>query len=314
MLDAGTAIGAVERDTGLSKDTLRVWERRYGFPQPKRDAFGERVYSAADVDKLRVIKRLLDRGHRPGKIIVLPLDELHRLAQEGGPKTRSKAAAGATGDVQRPDLDPYVDLVKAHQVGELRNQFGQAVLRHGLAQFVTAIIAPLNERIGEAWTRGYLQVFEEHLYTESVQAVLRNAITGIPASVRRPNILLTTFPQESHGIGILMAEAMLALEGCRCVSLGTRTPIGEIVLAAQAHQSDVLALSFSSSLAINAVLDGLAELRMRLPAGTEIWAGGTCEGLHRRPPAQVRTFRTLEAIAPAVAQWRAAHEPAANRT
>ena len=32
------SIAAVERDTGLSKDTLRVWERRYGFPSPGRDA------------------------------------------------------------------------------------------------------------------------------------------------------------------------------------------------------------------------------------------------------------------------------------
>ena len=38
------SIAAVERDTGLSKDTLRVWERRYGFPQPGRDGFGERAY------------------------------------------------------------------------------------------------------------------------------------------------------------------------------------------------------------------------------------------------------------------------------
>ncbi|MGZ8253883.1 MAG: MerR family transcriptional regulator, partial [Burkholderiaceae bacterium] len=61
-------IAAVERDTGLSKDTLRVWERRYGFPQPLRDANGERVYPQDQVDKLRLIKRLMDQGHRPGKI------------------------------------------------------------------------------------------------------------------------------------------------------------------------------------------------------------------------------------------------------
>jgi DNA-binding transcriptional MerR regulator len=38
------SIAAVERDTGIGKDTLRVWERRYGFPQPGRDSFGERSY------------------------------------------------------------------------------------------------------------------------------------------------------------------------------------------------------------------------------------------------------------------------------
>ena len=61
------SIAAVERDTGIGKDTLRVWERRYGFPQPGRDNFGERSYPLAQVEKLRIIKRLLDAGHRPGQ-------------------------------------------------------------------------------------------------------------------------------------------------------------------------------------------------------------------------------------------------------
>jgi hypothetical protein len=62
-------IGAVERETGLSKDILRTWERRYGFPAPARDANGERVYSAEQVDRLLRIKRLMDQGHRPGRLI-----------------------------------------------------------------------------------------------------------------------------------------------------------------------------------------------------------------------------------------------------
>ncbi len=62
-------ISAVERDTGLSKDTLRMWERRYTFPKPQRDPNGERAYTPGEVEKLRLIKRLMDRGYRPGKII-----------------------------------------------------------------------------------------------------------------------------------------------------------------------------------------------------------------------------------------------------
>ena len=63
------SISQVERDTGLSKDTLRMWERRYGFPQPSRDPFGERLYDAPQIDKLRVIKRLMDAGQRPGRLM-----------------------------------------------------------------------------------------------------------------------------------------------------------------------------------------------------------------------------------------------------
>jgi DNA-binding transcriptional MerR regulator len=302
------SIAAVERDTGLSKDTLRVWERRYGFPHPARDEFGERRYSAAEVDKLRVIKRLIDQGHRPGKIIELPLPELQHLARNGEAAKQARVAASA----ERPagasvDLDPYLELLKAHRIDDLRSQFAQAILRLGLAQFVLAIVAPMNGRVGDAWTRGYFEVFEEHLYTETVQVVLRNAINAAPPAGRRPNVLLTTFPQEAHGLGILMAEAMFALERCHCVSLGIQTPIRDIVLAAEAQRCDIVALSFSSSLGPNPVLDGLGELRAMLPATTEIWAGGSCHVLQRRPPAYVRTFGTLDPIAPAVAQWRAAY-------
>jgi DNA-binding transcriptional MerR regulator len=59
----------VVTETGLSADTLRVWERRYGFPQPVRDNRGRRRYPRAQVDRLRQIKRLVDAGFRPGKLV-----------------------------------------------------------------------------------------------------------------------------------------------------------------------------------------------------------------------------------------------------
>ena len=76
------SIAAVERDTGLSKDTLRVWERRYGFPTPTRDAIGERAYPLDQVEKLRIVKRLMDAGHRPGRIVPLPMDQLQALTEQ----------------------------------------------------------------------------------------------------------------------------------------------------------------------------------------------------------------------------------------
>ncbi|MCB1912570.1 MAG: MerR family transcriptional regulator, partial [Rhodocyclaceae bacterium] len=63
------SIAAVERDTGLSKDTLRVWERRYGFPTPERDENGERLYPGDQLERLRLIKRLLDQGRRPAALM-----------------------------------------------------------------------------------------------------------------------------------------------------------------------------------------------------------------------------------------------------
>ena len=70
------SIADVERDTGLGKDTLRVWERRYGFPSPLRDASGERAYPLEQLQRLRLIKRLMDADYRPGKVVPLSVDEL----------------------------------------------------------------------------------------------------------------------------------------------------------------------------------------------------------------------------------------------
>ena len=63
------SIGAVERDTGIGRDTLRVWERRYGYPVPDRNDKGERVYSEEQLRHLQRIRRLMSQGYRPGKLL-----------------------------------------------------------------------------------------------------------------------------------------------------------------------------------------------------------------------------------------------------
>ncbi len=296
------SISAVERDTGLSKDTLRVWERRYGFPNPQRDAFGERIYPLEQVDLRRDIRRLMYIGHRPGKIIGLDIAELQALAD-----TSTGSASGNRADAHadiHPDVTHLVALTKSLDIEELRRQLGQRLLRLGLARFVTELVAPLTQSIGDAWSRGQMEIYEEHLYTESMQVVLRNAIATIPQPGDRPRVLLTTFPSEPHGMGLLMAEALLALEGCRCISLGTQTPIWDIVLAATAQDIDIIALSFSPVMNPNQVLDGLNELRAKLPLSIEIWAGGRCPVLHRRPPAEIKVISELTDLTAALSDWR----------
>ena len=288
------SIAAVERDTGLSKDTLRVWERRYGFPAPERDAIGERVYTFDQVEKLRVIKRLLDAGHRPGRIVPLPFGELQRLSLSTVEQTR-RQVPDAMGSA---DLAAYMGLLRRHEIGQLRTELGRSLSRHGVARFVTEVVSPLNAAVGDAWIRGQMEVFEEHMYTEAMQAVLRMAIAGIPepAATAHPRVLLTTFPGEPHGLGLLMAEAMCSLEGAQCLSLGVQTPLWDIVLARTAHRSDIVALSFSGSMNPNQVVDGLTELRQKLPSTVRVWAGGGAPVLHRRRIAGVEPMSSLEQI------------------
>ncbi len=294
------SIAAVERDTGLSKDTLRVWERRYGFPMPLRDAYGERAYALDQIEKLRVIKRLLDNGHRPGRIVAMSIEELQSIGESLSAQPQRITPSGKT------DLREYLALIKSHDVDGLRRLLRQALMRLGLGSFVCHVIAPLNTTVGDAWMRGQIEVFEEHVYTESVNIVLRSAmgVSPVTAQLASPRVLLTTFPQEPHGMGLLMAEAMLSLEACRCVSLGTQTPIWDVVLAATAHKADIVALSFTTSQNANDVVNGLEELRSKLGMGIEIWAGGSCPIIHRRSIEGVTAVATLQDIPAQVARWR----------
>ena len=79
------SIGVVERDTGIGRDTLRVWERRYGFPEPVRNDKGERIYSESQLRRLQRVRRLLDQGLRPGKLLRLSEEALDSLEAEFRP-------------------------------------------------------------------------------------------------------------------------------------------------------------------------------------------------------------------------------------
>ncbi|MBQ0841891.1 MAG: MerR family transcriptional regulator, partial [Paraperlucidibaca sp.] len=88
-------INAVERETGVSKELLRMWERRYGFPAPQRDVQGDRIYPLAQVAKLRLLRRLIDNGFRPGKIMAHEIPELERLM-----RAQSKAGQEVPKDLE----------------------------------------------------------------------------------------------------------------------------------------------------------------------------------------------------------------------
>jgi DNA-binding transcriptional MerR regulator len=222
VADTGIGIAAVERDIGLGKDTLRVWERRYGFPTPLRDGFGERVYPAEQVAKLRLVKRLMDQGQRPGKLLGQSLESLNE--QLGTSITG--VGADATADWVMP-------MLKQRELDRLRAELSQRLAREGLQRFVIDTVPALNRRIGDGWMSGEIEIFEEHLYTELIQNLLRSSIHGLSSRGTTPRVLLTTIKDEEHQLGLLMVEALLAANGAACVSLGAQTPVGDIVGAAR---------------------------------------------------------------------------------
>lgn len=295
---AGIGIGAIANEIGLTKDTLRVWERRYGFPQPLRTAGGERLYPQDQVTKLRMVKRLLDAGHRPSKVLPQSIGMLQQLAE----------ASGVGQDAPDKELDRLLEMLRQSRYDDFRYELLRRATREGLERFVLDVAAPLSARVGNAWAAGNLQIYQEHLFSEAMQVTLRSLMRPLFESLRgraaHPRVLLTTMPGELHGLGVLMAEAMFALAECECMSLGTQTPQQEIADAVTAHNVDVVALSFSASMPQQSVLAELTDLRMALPARVAVWTGGSSPALRRKLPPGVLHIDGLVHIEEVVAAWR----------
>jgi len=285
-------IGAVERETGIAKETLRTWERRYGFPSPQRSASGERQYHPEDVAKLKLLRQLQNRGFRPHVIVPKPLHELRQLDRA------DSALEGLPVELGRSLVGDAVLILRRHGSAALQDWLDQLVVQRGLEHFVLQVARPLSHAAAAAREAGELRLFEEHIIAQQLQRTIWCAIKSLPpAPERRPRILLTTLPPEQHVLGLLKINALLALKRTRCLWLGPATPVEEVALCAREHGIDIVALAFSADFPRQRVASELFRLRELLSAETRIWASGEgAAGLPRHIRGVVRLASMEDAV------------------
>lgn len=295
-------ISTAERETGLAKEVLRKWESRYGFPEPFRLANGERRYSLDQVQRLRLIKRLIDAGFRPSTIVGKGARELDELAKNIHVQSNTD------------DLSEFVPVVlrllQDNDGRALRQRLNELLLKDGISNFVFETIAPLTIAVGEYWAQGQIRVYQEHLYAATVESVLGAAIDVLTNTQSHPRVLLTTLAPEQHRLGNLMLSALLSAEGAFCNCLGTQTPREEIFEAVQHHEMDIVALSFSISFPVRQIPNALRAVRAGLNESVELWAGGAGTVRMKGAPRDVKLCATLDDGLTALNDWRNQGEPA----
>lgn len=288
-------IGDVERITGLSKDLLRTWERRYGFPTPVRSENDEREYSQDDLERLITIKKLLDNGLRPRNVVQLSNEELDRLAA-ALPTQKSQeptdAILLAINLLQKDNLELFSDFLT------------NSLISQGLDRFIKELVAPLNHEIGESWFRGEIGVFHEHCYTSRIEALLARANSFLHETKTPPRVLLTTPDGELHSLGLLMVRAVLCMEKADSILLGPQLPNNEIKAAVNHFSADIVALSFSSYFPLKRAHQTLLSLRSELPSTVTIWAGGGFVHELGILHDSIRFFSDIAEIPQAVSDWR----------
>jgi DNA-binding transcriptional MerR regulator len=279
------SIGAVERDSGIARDTLRIWERRYGFPEPVRNEKGERMYPEAQLRRLQRIRRLLDQGLRPGKVVALSDADLDLLEASLYPEAPSNEL-----------IEQILSVLQTTDGSELETVLSAIYQQQGMQTFITETVVPLLHAVGERWATGRLQIFEEHLLSEVLTRFLNSEISAIQKTAKKPRVLLATLPGEEHTLGLLMLSALLSSRNISVVNLGAEVPLDQIVSAVERFEADALGVTFSGAYQYENIRSNLIELRESIAEGVDIWTGGEGAKRLRKLPPGVTKFTSLDKL------------------
>lgn len=266
------SIGTLSHATGVPVDTLRTWERRYGFPAPiTRTEGSHRRYSAETVDQLRLIVRALELGHRPSAVLGRDQAELRRLLGSTVSGAAHVPAAAAT----EQTVARWLAHTQAMDGDALLADFQRTLASMPVLQFLVRHMGPYLQAMGEAWANGTLRVAQEHFASERVREfssaqwrALNDA--ALPA---RATVVLATPPGEAHALGLHMAAWVVALAGAEVVFLGANVPVDEIAFAAAHHRARGVVLSIAAG--YQGDLPGhVTPLAALLPAAVQLVLGG----------------------------------------
>ena len=293
----GYSIRVASRLTGITSDTLRMWERRYGFPKPARNDSQVRVYTDADIERLVLISRTLKAGFRSGEVIHRNTEELRGLL--------ATSARAETNEPRTPTLDSLLKRLIADDPDGLRDELRQSVALLGPRQFLIEVAAPLVERVGEAWADGRIGVRHEHLASEVISSQLRLLLSAYEGRAEGPVALLAGFTDEKHSLGIHMVALYLALDGVTPRVLGVNTPPDQVAEAAVALSAQVVGITISSSSEAAVTEAHLRRLLAALPNDKEVWLGGSNARKVTLRDARLQRVVTWSEVDHAVARLRA---------
>ncbi len=259
----------VTRLTGLSADTVRVWERRYGAVRPSRTDGNARRYSDADVRRLILLTAVTDRGHAIGELSSLAEEQLVSMAR-GEPVRSGLSQTAARG--YAPLVEEYLDAVSRFEVRRASDLLARLAAISPPRELVFEFVVPALRETGDRWQSGRFSVVEEHLVSSQFKGLLGTFVRLFPVVQNAPRILVGTPEGHLHEFGALIASMLAATRGIEPVFLGPDVPNREIELAVRRSKANVLVMSTIRDMEPSEV-DALMAAFAPVSSICSLWAG-----------------------------------------
>jgi DNA-binding transcriptional MerR regulator len=266
---ASYPIRAVSRLTGIGIDTLRAWERRYGAVTPIRDE-RSRMYSDADIARLRLLRGALEQGHSIGRVAGLADAELRRLTAAAG------TSAASVDPARRTPLDTAVitGALQKYDATAIDQQISRLAAILPPLELLRDVLLPVLAQVGDDWQRGPVGIAHEHLMSSTLRNILGSFLRLYERSDMPTRLLFATVAGERHEIGTLGAAMLAASSGLGVAYLGPDLPAREIVESVRPAGAQVLVLGLTVTPAGKARERELRTIVHDLPKDVELWAGG----------------------------------------
>jgi len=283
-------IGTLARLTDVTTHAIRIWERRYSALAPARTPGGARLYSDSDVQRLRLMKKLLERGYTISAIANLDIEALTRLSPPE-PQPRVPAKNPEAQSRARQIIEEMLAGIAELDLERASRALMQATNGFSPHDLVTDVLAPALDEIGVRWESGDLCIASEHAASAMMRTQLGVLLAAQKTKDEAP-VVCTTFAGEHHELGALLAAVVMAMHGRRAVYLGANLPTEQIAQAARTLKARGVALSIVGLSPAEARREVEALCRL-LPAGVEVLLGGRRLPEVAGLPGRVRALHTL---------------------
>ena len=227
----------VSRLTGLTADTIRVWERRYGAVAPDRTDGNKRRYSGSQVRRLVLLRRATELGHSIGQVARLQDEDLRRIIGETGPDVGSQSSLYAA------IVEDYLEAITAYDVQRAESILSRTAAILPPMTLTLEVIVPLMRRVGEAWNSDQLRISHEHLISGQLRSLLGTLMRHNDPVSGAPRIVVATPPRHLHEFGAIIGAYIAASRGFEPIYLGAHMPFADVAEAAEESGSELVILS-----------------------------------------------------------------------
>jgi DNA-binding transcriptional MerR regulator len=263
-------IRAVSKLTGIAIDTLRAWERRHRVVTPVRDDRG-RMYTDADIARLRLVRGAVEHGHSIGRLAGLTDAELRGLTASASASAVSAAAPARPAPIDTAALTAALQRFDAAAIDQ---QIGRLAVMLPPLELLRDVLMPVLAQVGDQWHRGPSRIAHEHLMSSTMRNILGSFLRLYARPEMSPRLLFATPAGERHEIGTLGAAMLAASSGLGVAYLGPDLPAREIVDSVKPAGAHVLVLGLTAALPGKATERELRTIVRNLPKETELWVGG----------------------------------------